>query len=164
MLYPDFMKAYIGDLPKKPLLPLLREGLEELVPLLGRIADEKWKYRYESGKWTVASVVGHLVDSERIFPYRALRIARRDPGALPSFDEKVFAEHSNADLRTKAELIAEFEAARASTIGLFSSFTPEMLALEGDVSNYRISVDGIGYQMAGHVLHHVKILKERYGI
>ena len=127
------------------------------------IPEEKWNHRYAHDKWTVKGVVQHVIDAERIFCNRALVIARQDRTTpLQSFDEKLYGVTSNADNRTKDDLLSELETVQQSSKKLFASFSDEQLNAKGTVSNYTIDVNTLGFVIVGHCLHHMKILKERY--
>jgi uncharacterized damage-inducible protein DinB len=130
---------------------------------LKKIPDEKWTYRYAEGKWNIKEVVQHIIDGERIFCNRALVIARQDKTTpLPSFDGDEYATTSNADRRTKEDLIAELVAVQQSSKKLFESFDDAQLRTKGIVNDYTIEVNTLGFVIVGHTLHHVKLLKERY--
>lgn len=127
------------------------------------IPEEKWNYRYADDKWTVKGVVQHVIDGERIFCNRALVIARQDTTTpLPSFDEKLYGATSNADDRTKQDLLSELQTVQQSSKKLFASFSDEQLNAKGTVNNYTIDVNTLGFVIIGHCLHHIKILEERY--
>lgn len=117
---------------------------------------------YAPGKWTIKDMIQHIIDAERVFSYRAMRFARNDKTSLPAFDENMFAVTANASKRSLDELLDEFAAVRASTIALFRSFTNEMMAREGKTFDKNISVLAIGFTLSGHIIHHVKVLKEHY--
>ncbi len=117
---------------------------------------------YEPGKWTAKDIIQHLIDAERVFSYRAMRFARNDKTTLPGFDENEFALTAGASRRNLDDLLNEFNAVRQSTINLYRSFDNEMLKREGKSFSKDISVLAIGFTIAGHVVHHDKILKERY--
>lgn len=129
---------------------------------LNAVPADKWDYAYAEGKWTIKEVVQHMIDAERIFAYRALRIARKDETPLPGFDENTYAPASEAGRRTAAELIEEFVTVRKTTELLFRSFTNEMLQHKGTASNQPISVNALGFITLGHFYHHKNILEERY--
>jgi hypothetical protein len=118
--------------------------------------------RYASGKWTPKEILGHLIDDERIFAYRALCIARGDTSPLESFDEKVYVAGANFEERTLDDLLREYSLVRAATIALFESLTPDAWLRRGTVSGYTASVRGLAFHIAGHELHHLRALKERY--
>ncbi len=117
---------------------------------------------YAPNKWTVKDLLQHLIDSERIFNYRALRFARMDATALPGFEENDYAANADASHRTMQDLMQEFIAVRETTIQLFTSFTDKMLLAEGTASGRRITTLALGYAIIGHQLHHYKIIEERY--
>lgn len=117
---------------------------------------------YAPGKWTVADVLQHVIDTERIFTYRALRFARKDATPLPGFEEANYGEAAGASTRSLDSLIAELKLVRQSTIALYQSFTPDMLQYTGASFKGFYSVGAIGFIIAGHQLHHLNILAERY--
>ena len=118
--------------------------------------------RYAPGKWMVKDILQHVIDTERIMAYRAMRFARADKTPLPSFDENLFANLAHATRRTIPELYAEFAAVRQSTILMFGSFDNEMLLRTGVASQQTISVLALGFVLVGHARHHATIIKERY--
>lgn len=162
--YAPYYSRYIELVPGDDALPALRSQIEVTLRLLSGLSDAAALHRYESGKWTIKQVVGHLCDAERVFSYRAVRIARGDQTPLPGFDEKSFAEHGDFDARMIAGLCQEFGAVRAATLALFGSLGAEALARRGTASNAAVSTRALAWMIAGHELHHVKILRERYRI
>ena len=118
--------------------------------------------RYAPGKWTLKEVLGHLIDDERIFAYRALCIARGDAHPLESFDEKLYVAGANFEERALNDLLREYSLVRAATIALFESLTPDAWLRRGTMAGYTASVRGLAFHIAGHELHHVRVLKERY--
>jgi hypothetical protein len=119
---------------------------------------------YAEGKWTVATVLGHLADAERIFSYRALRIARGDQTPLPGFEENDYARMAGSDARSVRDLVSEIRAVRASTQHLFESLPADAWSRSGSVNNGTVTVRALGYITVGHVMHHLAILHERYGV
>jgi len=117
---------------------------------------------YAPGKWTVKDILQHLIDTERIFKYRALRFARNDKTLLPGFDENIYADVSGANNRSLDDLLNEYSFVRQSAIALFSSFHKKMLNSAGVCFDKNISVLSIGFVLAGHPLHHLNVIKERY--
>src|SRR5881392_2902635 len=111
-----YYSRYIELVPEGDLVSMLRDQVEETVSLLRGLSPEKADYAYGPGKWTVKEVIGHLIDGERIFAYRALRFARKDPTDLPGFDENAYVANANFNRRTLADLLEEFQVVRASTI------------------------------------------------
>ena len=117
---------------------------------------------YAPGKWTLKEVVVHLADDERIFAYRALCVARGDPAPLPGFDEQDYVRNAGFERRTLADLIVEFDSVRQATIVFGSSLTPDAWLRRGTVNGYEASVRGLLFHVAGHELHHMEIVRERY--
>lgn len=117
---------------------------------------------YAPGKWTLKQVVGHMMDDERIFTYRALCVARGDPAPLPGFDEKEYMRFAGFEQRTLAKLLAEYRTVRAATISLFDGFDSQAWLRRGNVNEYDASVRGLAFHLAGHELHHLRILREKY--
>jgi len=128
----------------------------------GEFGEEHASVRYAPEKWTVREVIGHLSDCERVFGYRALRIARGDPTALPSFDENAYVPAARFERRTLTSVLDEFLGVRAATIGLVDGLTDEFAARIGKVGSLQMSVRAILYLAAGHELHHRTLLRERY--
>ena len=127
-----------------------------------KISEEKSMYAYAVGKWTLKELLQHIIDTERIFCYRALAIARKDTATLPSFDENLYAANSNANARTWESLVTEMNAVRLTTKILFTSFSEEMFATVGKFSSNTSNPETLGYIMVGHVYHHLDIVEERY--
>lgn len=117
---------------------------------------------YLPGKWTLKTILQHMIDTERIMSYRALRFARKDTTILPGFDEEWYGQYAEADLRTVEDLLAEFALVRESTIALFQSFNETMLKQKGETFVGSITVLSLGFVIVGHALHHRRILDERY--
>lgn len=126
------------------------------------LSEEQLNYKYQVGKWSIKEVIGHIIDTERIFAYRALCFARKDKTPLPGYDEVLFGDTSNAVQRNIQKLIAEFVAVRQATILLFESFNEEMLEERGVASNFEISVRAMGFAILGHCVHHLQVIDERY--
>lgn len=142
----------------------LRDQLSTVERLLEPLAPEQQIHRYAPEKWSVKQILGHLSDAERIFSYRALRFARTDQTALPSFDENVYVDAAQAERVPWAGLLIEFHHVRHSSIALFRHLPPEAWMRSGFASGHLISVRALAYTMLGHVEHHLTILSERYGV
>jgi hypothetical protein len=123
---------------------------------------DKYDYRYAEGKWTIKDIIQHLIDTERVFSYRALRFARKDSTELPGYDENLYADTANGSERKLQEMLTELALVRQSTIMLFKSFSAESLLYTGIASNNVASVRALGFIIIGHQNHHMKIFKERY--
>jgi hypothetical protein len=162
--YIPYYGKYITLVPDGDLVEMLRSQQSETVRLLRGIGDQKSRFAYAPGKWTITEVVGHINDAERIFAYRALRFARGDEQPLTGFDENVYAPAGRFNDRSIGDLLDEFEAIRTATIHLFRNLNDDELARRGTANNNPITVRAIAYVIAGHERHHVKLLHERYGV
>jgi hypothetical protein len=160
--YNQFYGGYINLVPNGNIVTILKTQLDSTVDFLQNIPHEKWTYAYDSGKWTLAESWIHVLDTERIFAYRALRIARGDSTPLPGFEQDDYVPHSNAANRTPGAIIHEWETVRAATISLLESFSDEMFLNLGHASNSPVSTRALAFIMAGHVEHHIKITQEKY--
>lgn len=160
--YATYYKPYIEALGEVELMNELEHSFTPFIDFLKNIPTEKQEYRYAEGKWTIKDIVQHLIDAERIFAYRALRIARKDKTPLPGFEENEYVETAFANKRVMNDLIEEFITVREATISLFKTFTEEQLLQMGTASEKPVSVRAIGFITMGHQKHHEKIIKERY--
>lgn len=160
--YNPFYHTYILALGDVGLIQELNRGRDEFLALLEEIPESKLGYAYAEGKWTLAELLLHIMDAERVFQYRALCFARNDKTPLPGFDQDEYVPQSNAAARTKADLMQEYTAIRESTLCLFNSFDEDVLKRIGMVSGSRMSVRALGFIISGHQAHHVKIIRERY--
>lgn len=160
--YPPYYTQYISKVIGDDLFAAMQTTHRETQTLLGSLSDEQLQYRYAEGKWTIKDIIGHLIDAERIFAYRALRFARKDTTDLAGFDENSYVPASNANERSIHDLLAEFTVVRAATFALFKSFSEEMLTLSGTANNNPISVRALAYITGGHEMHHLAVIKERY--
>lgn len=159
---PEFYKTYVDYVQNQDVLEALRSSHEQTTNLLQQVDEKLGEYRYAPEKWSVKELLCHIMDAERIFAYRALRFARNDASPLSPFEENDYAPQANARSRTIRQLAAEMKNLRTTSIDLFNSFTPEMLQRKGVASNKTISVINLGYIIAGHERHHIRILSERY--
>jgi uncharacterized damage-inducible protein DinB len=160
--YSEFFATYIKALDDVHLVEELEISLHDFIKFVQNIPMDKFDYRYAEGKWTIKDIIQHIIDTERIFGYRALRISRNDKTPLPGFDENEYVENTNANNRGLQELLTEFSALRHSNLLLFKSFSEEQLTRMGIVSNRPISVRAIGFLMIGHQKHHQNVFQERY--
>ncbi len=160
--YSSFNATYINALEDISLMEGLEKGLHQMVSFISIIPFEKLEYRYAKNKWTIKDILLHLIDAERIFAYRALRIGREDKTPLAGFEENDYVPNAMANSRTVESLIEEFQFVRNSTLCLFKNFSDEQLAYLGTSSDNTISVRAIGFLISGHQNHHLRIIKERY--
>lgn len=154
--------GYVSAVPEGDIVTLLRRGGDDWQAILAQLPDERADHRYAEGKWSIRQLVGHVSDAERIFTYRALRIARGDRTPLAPFDENAYADAAGSDRRTLSALAAELKAVREATIALFNSLPDDAWPLTGTASGKTVSVRALAYITAGHAQHHLNILKERY--
>ena len=143
---------------------LVRQFNERIIESWAAIPIEKINYAYEPGKWTIKQMFQHVIDTERIFAYRALAIARRDHTSLPSFDENEYAKNATAAQRNWKDMLVEWRIIRQSTNMLFASFTEEDYKQKGLINGNEMTVNALGFIIFGHCLHHLHVLKERYSI
>jgi uncharacterized damage-inducible protein DinB len=160
--YSSYNARYIDKVQSGDLFAVMQATHRETQTLIGSLSDEQLQYRYAEGKWTIKDIVGHLIDAERIFAYRALRFARKDATELAGFEENDYVPTSNANDRSIHDLLAEFTVVRAATLSLLKSFTDEMLVRSGMVNGNAISVRALAYIIGGHEIHHLAVIKERY--
>ena len=138
--HPEYFSRYIDQVPDGDLLQTLERHGKEFVGFLGAIPAAKADFAYAPDKWTIKEVISHLSDTERVFAYRAMRIARGDTIPLPGFDENAWVPMSGAKNRTTADLVGEFEAVRAASLALFRHLPEEAIARRGNASNREITV------------------------
>ena len=160
--YAPFYETYVSLVKRDDIKQALSASLPDMEKFLQSIPENKSDYAYADGKWTVKQVLQHGIDSEIVFAYRAMCIARGEKQSLPSFDENLYAENATVQHRSVKGLAEEFLLQRKSTILLFKYFTDEMLQASGTASGKSITVLSLGYIIAGHWQHHQQILTERY--
>jgi len=129
---------------------------------LDLITEEQGNYAYAEEKWTIKELLTHLIDTERIFCNRALRIARNDKTDLPGYDHDEYVKYSGSNERSLCEICKEYNLVRQGTISLFKSFTDVMLNREGTANNNKLTVLAIGFIISGHETHHINVLEEKY--
>jgi hypothetical protein len=160
--YAPYYGRYINLVPDGSIVDLLERQLDMTSQLLGTVGEKKADYRYATGKWSIKEVVGHVTDTERVFAFRAFSFSRDDKNPLPSFEQDEYVQNSNFGQRTLQSITDEFQGLRRSNILLFRNFDGDMMLKRGAASGFEFSVRCIPYIVAGHELHHVQVLKERY--
>jgi uncharacterized damage-inducible protein DinB len=160
--YKEFYHTYVSLVPENDILEAFSNQTTVTLQFLDAIPEDKLDYAYATGKWTVRQVLQHLTDAERIFAYRALSIARKDPNPLPGFDENEYAEVARVEHRDWMDMIEEFQMVRLASEHLFRSLNEDELQRKGMASNAPITVLSIGYIIVGHAMHHQRVMKERY--
>ncbi|WP_438712121.1 DinB family protein [Aquimarina muelleri] len=160
--YNSYYATYISRAEYPNIVEGLKNSQKEFVDFIQSIPQEKFIHAYAEGKWTIAEVFQHIIDTERIFAYRALRFARNDKTPIMGFEQDDYVPNSNANNLSKEDLITDFNAVRNCSISLFNSFTDEMLTRIGEASGSPMSARAAGYILAGHQKHHLEVIKERY--
>ena len=160
--YPAYFQNYVQQVDADSVMEAVEKYGMQVVESFKNIPAEKAGFRYAEGKWTLKEMLQHIIDTERIFAYRALTIARKDETPLPGFDENAYAANSKADARSWESLLSEFEALRGSTDLMLKSFDAEQLEQAGTTNNNPTTVNAIAFVVYGHILHHLNIVNERY--
>ena len=157
-----YYHRYIQLVPEQDVLKYLQNNLNESMRFLSSISEEKSLYAYAPGKWTIKEVLGHMIDTERVFAYRAMRIARNDKTNLPGFEQDDYVASANFNQTKWADLLQQFRNLRKATIDLFASFDEQAIQREGSANNAPTNVKALMFITAGHEIHHVNVLKELY--
>jgi uncharacterized damage-inducible protein DinB len=160
--YAAFYEKYVSIVPHAEILSVLEAQRLQMAQFLAACSERDGNFRYAPDKWTMKEVVGHVIDAERIFTYRALRIARGDATPLSSFAQDDYVPASGASRRQLHEMAEEFAAVRAATLALFRSLDDQAWVRRGVASNNEVTVRALAFITAGHELHHRRILEERY--
>lgn len=160
--FADYFKYYAEKVPEGDIEELLDYNLKECLKSLVMVSEEKSLYAYAEGKWTIREIVQHLIDTERIFCYRALSIARGEEQELLGYNHDVYAKTALANSRTLRSLLEEFKNLRRSTIDLYSSLTKETLQNIGVANGLEISTEQIFIISIGHCIHHIEIIEQKY--
>jgi hypothetical protein len=160
--YNSFYEKYVSLVAPGDLVQTLTSQWDETRALFASIPEERGAYRYAPGKWSIKEMLGHMMDSERIMSYRAMRIARGDTTPLPGFEQDDYVRNANLDRVSLAALIAEFDAVRRATTLLFQNLSPDACSRLGTANTHPVTVRALAWIIAGHELHHRAILKDRY--
>jgi uncharacterized damage-inducible protein DinB len=160
--YADFYAHYVGLVEGTDIVSILMQAKADQQSFFESLPAAAWQRRYEAGKWSVAEVVMHIMDAERIFAGRALRIGRGDQTPLPGFDQDDYVPNSNAALRSADSILEEYLAIRESTIQLFRHFDSSMLDRRAVASGNEVSARALAFIIAGHEAHHIQVIRERY--
>lgn len=160
--YPDYYNKYFELLDSVDLLEGLQQSKDHFITYMKNIPEDTYAFAYQQGKWSIAEVVQHLIDFERVFQYRALCIARHPRIELKGYDHDVFAENARRSLGNKNQLLEHYDIARSSSIKLFESFSKEELLNRGVLLGQSTNVAALGFFICGHQKHHLNILEERY--
>jgi len=162
--YASHFQSYVDRVPDGDVLEHLARQGEATRSLFAGLGEDKGRFRYADGKWSVKRVLQHVADGERLFCYRALCIARGETSSLPGFDENLYAANDGTDGRLLADTLAEFASVRAATLTLFQGFDAAAWLRRGLANDKPVSVRSLPWITAGHELHHLAVLRERYGV
>ena len=157
-----FYREFLAAFPDGRVGIHLQAQVSELENLCANLSDSGAMFRYAEGKWTIKEVIGHVLDTERVFSYRLLRISRGDTTELPGFDEVTYVAEGQFNWRSVDELVLEFKLQRASTLALVSSIPPTAWTRQGTANAFRTSARALVYIILGHAAHHFALLRERY--
>jgi hypothetical protein len=160
--YAPYYGRYIDLVPDGDLLKLLSEQINNTVAVLRGISEKQSLTRYAPGKWSIKEVIGHVIDTERIMCYRALRIGRADTTPLPGFEQDDYVRAANFDALTFADLVSELQIVRNASVALFRSLDENAIGRRGTANNFSVTVRGLAYIIAGHERHHLNILQSKY--
>ncbi len=160
--YAEYFNTYVSKVPGSDILAFMNQQLESTAALLRGIDESKADFRYEPGKWSIKELIGHIIDSEKVFSYRGLAFGRNDTAALPGFDQDVWTKHANYANVPLGEIITEFEAVRRATILQFKHLDNAAWSRSGIANGNQLTTRAAAYIIAGHTEHHLRILKERY--
>ena len=162
--YAQFYQSYVAHVTEDDILPAMRSQIDALDVLLDRVAPEQETYRYADDKWSIRQIIGHLIDGERVFGYRALCIARGETQNLPGFDENEYMPNAPYEHVELEDLLSEFRLVRLSNIAMLRTIDEGAWTREGTANGSPVTVRALAYVMVGHVRHHMGVLRERYGL
>lgn len=157
-----YFSNYITPLGDIELIQGLQQNLKSSLDFLNAIPESVFSHAYEDGKWIIKDIIQHLIDSERIFGYRALCFARGESQSLPGFEQDDYNNAANASVKSKDSLIAEYDSVRRATISLFSGLNEDSLKTLGKASGNDMSARAVGFLIIGHENHHLNVIKEKY--
>jgi uncharacterized damage-inducible protein DinB len=160
--YPHYYENYIPLVKENNLRDALLENEKETFHFFDGMAEHMGEYAYQDGKWTIKQILNHLIDTERIFAYRALRFARKDEQQTLSFEQDDYVANAATEQRSLKDLLDEFLSVRKASISLFGGLSQDALLRAGQTAAGKATVSAIGFTICGHNLHHISIIKERY--
>lgn len=160
--YAPYYKGYIQKIKGDDILNILLYQTKECQSVFNSFSVNKGNYKYAPGKWSVKEVIGHIMDTERVFAYRALCIARGEKQPLPGFEQDDYVKEGKFNKRSLDDIIYEFRLMREGNLLMFRNFDEEMLNRRGNASGFDVTVNALLFMIAGHAQHHMDILKERY--
>lgn len=159
---PAYYHYYFDLVESNDLLQELRMNQSRIIDFIREIPNEKWHFAYAEGKWTIAEVVRHIIETERIFAYRALRFSRFDSTPLAGFDENSYIAQLHEVTFSKEQLLRDFATVREASIGLFESMNTDMLRFAGQANGTSVTAEMLGFMVVGHAVHHAGVVRNRY--
>lgn len=159
---PSYYQTYTLKVPQNDFLQVIKDSTITFVQFLEALPEDKWTFRYAPEKWSIKEILLHIIDTERIMAYRALCMSRGDQTPLPGFDQDAYVPYSNADERTVPSLIMEYKAVREASIQLFEYMDDAQIDAVGSASGNPFTPRALGFIIAGHQIHHLQVIKERY--
>lgn len=160
--FPVYMRSYVQLIPEGDIIQILNGQIASTQEIFSAVTEKQAEYSYAEGKWTLSEVLGHLTDTERIMNYRILRIARGDKSPLMGFDENEYVQEASFNERPIADLLEDYQNVRRATISLLKGLPQKSLQNKGNANGFEVTVETIAYMIAGHELHHIKIIQEKY--
>lgn len=160
--YASFYEGYVSQVPEGDILAAMGSESGRTAELLSGLSPEQADHRYAEGKWSVKELVGHIIDAERMFGYRAHCFAREDPAELPGFEQDDYVRSSNAGSRSMQDLVDELRAVRQSNLAFFGGLDEEMWSRRGVGSGCAFTVRALAYIIVGHEMHHRGVIESRY--
>ncbi len=160
--YPEYFEAYFNTINSENPIELMESQIIEMLNLLSTLNETEANQSYAEGKWSIKEVLGHLIDSERVFCYRAVAIARGETQSLPGFEQDDYVNAANFNSRELSNLLDEYQKVRESTLALFKSFDEKIYDKKGIANDNPLTVRAVMFLIPGHERHHINILKERY--
>lgn len=160
--FDPYYNTYVSLVDADDVLPVLDAQPDQLKAIFSDVQEERGHFAYADGKWTIKELLSHIIDGERMFAYRVLRISRGDETPIEGFEQDGYIENSNANDRCFAELLEEFELVRRANMMMFNNLSDEAAARIGIANEKPVSVRALVYIMAGHVTHHINIINDRY--
>lgn len=160
--YPEYFQRYVNLVPDGDIFEILKSNKEKMILLLSGLSDKQAEYRYAEGKWSIKEVLGHIIDTERIFAYRTLRMGRNDKTNIPQYDHDAYVAEAKFDNQKIADLIEHYKAVRDASISLVKSFDENAWERIGLSGGKEFITKCFPFIIAGHEIHHLGIIKERY--
>ena len=162
--YAGYFSTYINRVENNNLQEELEICLHEFIKFVQNIPLDKFDFRYAEGKWTIKEIIQHIIDTERIFAYRALRISRNDQTPLPGFDENEYADGAKFSEISFESLLNQYRLVREGSLALFESFSEEVCSQIGSANGNAVSARALVWMIAGHEIHHLKVLQDKYNV